>query len=244
MQTQPFAENWLFETGEETSIEREKKLVDYPVVSPNQPASQVPAFNQATIARPAQISTLSKPPCLKVQSVKVWIVRNSCAGQKSATFDTVQICFDCRPTLDLSVAASILESKIWENDSRAEHVELLIFWKLGQAGGGGGGSWFHFSFVTGDYLCFITICFYVCICILGTLFVFIIFENFVWGSRRRFLNYSISHGPPERPFELDSVENGTRAPIPAHTYKYGRPAHTYKYGGPADTYKYGGPAHT
>ena len=82
----------------------------------------------------------------------------------------------------------------------------------------------------------------ICICIFNSVFVFVfgvfvfvfgvfvfvIFENFVWFWRRRFLNYSISHGPPERPFELDSVENGTRAPIPPHTYKYGRPD-TYKY---------------
>ena len=38
-------------------------------------------------------------------------------------------------------------------------------------------------------------------------------EIFVRGCGRHFSNYSISHGPPEEALELDSVENGTRAPI-------------------------------
>ena len=65
-----------------------------------------------------------------VQSVKVRNVYcEKFLCQASATFDTDQICFDCRPTLDLqhSSPASILTKNMGKQYKSSEHLTLLIF---------------------------------------------------------------------------------------------------------------------
>ena len=139
-------------------------------------------------------------------------------GAKKCYFWHGQICFDCRPSLDPCSSFK----------PQSKHVQLLIFLKalsVAQAAGGGGGSSI-IPFFMGHWRLSVSVS--VSLILYLYLVYLYLFEKFVWFWRRRFLNYSISHGPPERPFELDSVENGTRAPIPPHTYKYGRPV-TDKY---------------